>query len=136
MLSTLQCPNLLLGVCELSTASLGVKVLVAKNTIVSPIVLQSVCRSVWVYLEMTPGSFWRGEDVPLVSPLDDVVTGNHGRQPEEDLVLGAAEDVEDGVVAGAGEGVLSVGGDTVVDDALLLGSACEVCVSCCCVVEV
>ena len=66
-----------------------------------------------------PGSL----DIPLVGPLDEVVSGNQRRKPEEDLVLGAAEGVEDGVVASAGEWVLAVGGDTVVDDALLLGSA-------------
>jgi hypothetical protein len=64
-------------------------------------------------------------NIPLIGPLDDVVASDQRRKPEENLVLGAAEDVEDGVVAGAGEGVLSVRRETVLDDALLLGSACK-----------
>lgn len=52
--------------------------------------------------------------------MHEVVTGKQGGDPEEDLSLGSAEGVEDEVVAGAGEGVLSVGGQTVGDNALLL----------------
>lgn len=58
--------------------------------------------------------------VPLGSPAQQVVADDHGRNPVEDLALGAAEGVENGVVAGASEGVLAVGGDAVVDNALLL----------------
>lgn len=62
--------------------------------------------------------------VPVGGPAHQVVAGNHGRQPVEDLALGAAEGVEDGVVDDAGRGVLSVGGEAVLDNALLLGTAC------------
>lgn len=53
-------------------------------------------------------------------PFHQVVTANGDGQPVEDLGLGAAEGVEDGVVGCAGEGVLTVGGDTPLHDALLL----------------
>ena len=59
-------------------------------------------------------------NIPLDSPAHHPVTGNHGREPEEDLVLGAAESVEDGGVDRASPGVLSVGGQTVGDDTSLL----------------
>ena len=59
-------------------------------------------------------------DAPVDGPVHDVVTGQHGREPEEDLALGSAEGVEDGGVGGAGPGVLSVGGQTVGDDTSLL----------------
>lgn len=61
-----------------------------------------------------------GSCLPLGSPVHQVVTGNQRRQPVEDLGLGAAEGVENGVVSGTGEGVLTVGGKTVCDNALLL----------------
>lgn len=63
-------------------------------------------------------------NVPLGGPVHQVVAGNQGRQPVKDLGLGAAEGVEDGIVNGAGKGVLAVGSDAVGDDALLLGAAC------------
>lgn len=59
-------------------------------------------------------------NVPLDSPVHDVVTGNHRRKPVEDLALGSAESVEDGIVEGTGPRVLSVGGQTVSDDTTLL----------------
>lgn len=59
-------------------------------------------------------------NIPLDGPAHHPVTGNHGREPEEDLVLGAAESVEDGGVDGTSPGVLSVGGQTVGDDTSLL----------------
>lgn len=62
--------------------------------------------------------------IPLGGPLQYGIAGNGGDQPEEDLALGAAERVEDGVVEGAGPGVLAVGREAVVHNALLLGAAC------------
>lgn len=58
-------------------------------------------------------------NIPLNSPVYHVVAGNHGGCPVEDLRADAAECVEDGVVGGAGEGVLAVHRDAVRDDALL-----------------
>lgn len=58
-------------------------------------------------------------DIPVNSPVQHVVAGNHGRRPVEDLRADAAEAVEDGVVGGAGEGVLAVERHAVRDDALL-----------------
>jgi hypothetical protein len=58
--------------------------------------------------------------VPLGSPVKEVVGNNHGGNPVEDLAPGASEGVEDSVVGDTSEGVLTVGGQTVVDDALLL----------------
>jgi hypothetical protein len=58
--------------------------------------------------------------IPVRGPLHQVVSGNHGRSPVEDLSTEAAECVEDGVVCSASEGVLTVRRDTVRDDALLL----------------
>lgn len=60
--------------------------------------------------------------LPLSGPVHQVVAGQQGRQPEEDLALGAAEGVEDGVVGGTGKGVLTVGSNAVGDDALDLAS--------------
>lgn len=54
------------------------------------------------------------------SPVHQVVTADGGRQPVEDLRLGAAEDVEEGVVSSAGKGVLTVGRQTPLHDTLLL----------------
>jgi hypothetical protein len=62
--------------------------------------------------------------VPLGSPLHDVVAGDGGGQPVEDLRLSATEGVEDGVVGGTGEGLLSVGRQTVGDNSLLGATAC------------
>ena len=64
------------------------------------------------------------EAVPLNGPVHGVVADDHGGRPVEDLGAEAAPGVEDGVVGGAGEGVLAVGGDAVGDDALLLHAAC------------
>lgn len=47
--------------------------------------------------------------LPLGSPVHQVVAGDQRRQPVEDLRLGAAEGVEDSVVSGTGERVLTVG---------------------------
>lgn len=68
-------------------------------------------------------------NVPVSGPVHEVVAGNQRRQPEEDLSLGAAEGVEDEVVTGTGKGVLSVGGQTKGDDALLLLTTCQMLVS-------
>lgn len=62
--------------------------------------------------------------VPLSSPLHEVVSSNQRREPVEDLTLGTTEGVEKGVVDHTGNGVLSVGRDTIVNDALLLGTTC------------
>lgn len=67
------------------------------------------------------------DDVPLGSPVHQVVTGNQRRKPVEDLGLSAAESVEDSVVSSTGEGVLTVGRKAEVDNALLLGTTCEEC---------
>jgi hypothetical protein len=55
----------------------------------------------------------------LLSPLHDLVSDDEGNAPVKDLVTGTAEGVEDGGVEGTGEGVLTVLGETVVDNALL-----------------
>lgn len=67
------------------------------------------------------------QDSPLNSPVHDVVCGNEWRDDVENLCAGPSPRVEDGCVACAGEGVLSVGGEAVSDDALLGLSrgACE-----------
>lgn len=59
----------------------------------------------------------------LSSPVQQVVTQDDGGQPVAKLSPGAAEGVEDGIVANASENVLTVGRDTPVDDTLLLGTA-------------
>lgn len=64
--------------------------------------------------------------IPLSSPVHQVVTGEHGGEPEEDLGLCAAENVEDGIVSSSGKGVLTVSRETVVNDALLLGTTCMI----------
>jgi len=57
--------------------------------------------------------------IPLVRPVKDEVSGNKRRSPEEDLAIESPPDVEDGVVGSVGQGVLSVGGETVGNDTLL-----------------
>lgn len=52
--------------------------------------------------------------------MHDVVTSDKRGGPVEELGAEATESVEDGVVSGAGKGVLAVRADTVGDDALLL----------------
>lgn len=64
-------------------------------------------------------------DLPLNSPVHKIVAGNEGRSPVEDLRGKAPGCVEDGVVEGAGEGVLAIHGDAVRDDALLRETACQ-----------
>ena len=54
------------------------------------------------------------------SPVHQVVAADGSRQPVEDLRLGAAENVEDSVMGDAGHGVLSVGGEAPLHNALLL----------------
>lgn len=61
----------------------------------------------------------------LLSPLHDLVSDDERDAPVEDLVAGAAEGVEDGGVEGTGKGVLTVLGETVVDNALLGKGAWE-----------
>ena len=58
--------------------------------------------------------------IPLNSPVENVVAGNGGRSPVEDLAAETSPGVEDGVVESTGEGVLAVRGNTVGDDALLM----------------
>lgn len=65
-----------------------------------------------------------GVFLPLGGPVHEPVAAGQDGRPVEDLALGAAEGVEEGVVQRAGEGVLAVGGEAPVDDALLLGAAC------------
>lgn len=62
--------------------------------------------------------------LPLSGPAHEVVASHEGGKPVENLRLGATESVEDGVMSGAGPGVLTVSGETVVNNALLLGAAC------------
>ena len=71
-------------------------------------------------------------DIPLFCPVYDVVTGDHRRQPVQDLAAEAPPGVEDGVVARAGEGVLTVRAQAIVDDAALrLGTCLYDCKSVC-----
>ena len=49
-----------------------------------------------------------GKAVPLDGPVQGVVEEDHGGRPVQDLVAEPPPGVEDGVVGGAGEGVLSV----------------------------
>lgn len=74
-----------------------------------------------------PPRLFLAQDSPLSSPVHDVVCGNEWRDDVEDLCAGPSPRVEDGCVGCAGEGVLSVGGEAVGDDALLGLSrgACE-----------
>ena len=58
-------------------------------------------------------------DIPLVGPVKDEVTGDTSRGPEEDLGIESPPEVEDGVMGGVGQGVLSVGRETVGNDTLL-----------------
>ena len=60
----------------------------------------------------------------LNGPLHGLVCDEHGDGPVEDLATGAAESVEDGSVEGSGKRVLTVLGETVVDNALLREGAC------------
>lgn len=74
---------------------------------------------------MKPGLDAPSKNVPLSGPIQQIVRNDYGRDPVEDLALGASERVEDGVVERTGNRVLSVGRDAVVYDALLLPSACK-----------
>lgn len=56
-------------------------------------------------------------------PLHGVVHGNKGRGNVKDLPAESSPDVEDGSVGSAGHGVLTVGAETVGDNALLLEAA-------------
>lgn len=60
----------------------------------------------------------------LDGPLHERVAGDERRGPEEDLLPGAAEGVEDGVVESATQGLLTVVGQGVRGDALLSRGAC------------
>ncbi len=60
---------------------------------------------------------------PLNSPLHSLVRHQHGDTPEQDLVARAPEGVEDARLDGAGEGVLAVVREAVVDDSFLGGGA-------------
>lgn len=66
----------------------------------------------------------RRYNIPLNSPVHDVVTSNGSRSPVEDLAVEPPPCVEDGIVGSTGEGVLAVGRDTVDQDALLLEATC------------
>lgn len=59
-------------------------------------------------------------NIPLGGPLHDVVAGNKGRSPVQDLPGEPPPGVEDGVVTGTGERVLAVGGNAERDNAALL----------------
>lgn len=61
---------------------------------------------------------WRGS-LPLRGPAHKVVADKHGRRPVEHLSAEASPSVEDRIVRGAGEGVLSVRAKTVGDNSLL-----------------
>lgn len=69
-------------------------------------------------------SYPQGYNVPLDSPVHNVVTSNGSRSPVEDLGREPPPRVEDGIVSGTGERVLAVGGDTVGQDALLGKTTC------------
>lgn len=55
----------------------------------------------------------------LNRPLHSLVRDKEGHTPVEDLAAGAAGGVEDSGAEGAGQGVLTVLGEAVVDNALL-----------------
>lgn len=59
------------------------------------------------------------EDSLLNGPLHSLVCNQEGNTPVEDLTAGTAEGVEDSGAEGTGQGVLTVLGETVVDNALL-----------------
>lgn len=63
--------------------------------------------------------FFAAQHSPVNSPVHNVVGGDEWRYDVEDLCAGSSPRVEDGCVGCAGEGVLSVGGEAVGDDALL-----------------
>lgn len=107
-----------------STALLGVEEMVARESVSLLSVLRS-CRHAEPATTRARAPAERAHPpvqghVLVGGPVHQVVAAEHGRQPVEDLGLGAAEGVEDGVVGGAGKGVLAVGRETPVDDALLL----------------
>lgn len=60
------------------------------------------------------------ESIPGFGPLQGEVGDGHHRTPSDKLAAGSPPRIEHGVVAGAGKGVLAVGGEAVADDALLL----------------
>jgi len=57
--------------------------------------------------------------IPLNGPFHGRVSNDHRWQPEEDLVLCAAESVEDSVVCSASKWALTVGREAVGSDTLL-----------------
>lgn len=63
------------------------------------------------------------KDRPVNSPVHGVVADDHRGNNVEDLTAEATEGVEDSVVTGTGEGVLSVCGNAVGDDTALLLAA-------------
>jgi hypothetical protein len=62
---------------------------------------------------------WAGLDSLLNGPLHGLVCDEHGDSPVKDLATGAAEGVEDGGVESSGKRILTVLGESVVDNALL-----------------
>ena len=62
--------------------------------------------------------------IPVNSPVHNVVAGNERGSPVEHLGAEAPPSVEDGVVGHTGQRELTVGGDAVRDDALLLRATC------------
>ena len=99
--------RLLLAATKLSPALLGVEVVVP------------VMRSA-VHL-LRPRA---NQVIPVNGPVHDVVAGNKRGGPVEDLGAEAPPGVEDGVVGNSGQRELTVGGDAVRDDALLLRATC------------
>jgi hypothetical protein len=57
--------------------------------------------------------------IPLNGPVHSVISDENWWQPEEDLVLCATEGVEDSVVCGTSERILTVGREAVGSDTLL-----------------
>lgn len=109
--------SLLLAITELGNTSLGVQVVVP----VAGRQHRKISSAAWRVLRLLV------QHSPLNSPVHDVVRGDEWRHDVEDLCAGSSPRVEDGCVGCAGEGVLSVGGEAVGDDALLGLSrgACE-----------
>lgn len=66
-----------------------------------------------------PPSFSGDINSLLNRPLHSLVRDKEGHTPVEDLAAGAAGGVEDSGAEGAGQGVLTVLGEAVVDNALL-----------------
>lgn len=62
---------------------------------------------------------WEGHIVPLRGPIHEVVANNEGRGPVEHLAAESPPGVENRIVRGTGEGVLSVWTEAVGDDSLL-----------------